>query len=206
MEGIYEVYPDNWIDECDEGNNVSCFLIENLEKGGSLQMVRIKLAGFVVILSLVSIVLIGTSCAAPREAGVYISPTYQEASPGQVVTVEVKVEPSEYGISGGEIHLSFDPTTMRVMGYEAGDLLGATPLVGLKELNNEAGTLRYALARVGDSPIPTPPGEFMVVDFEVLDTVETGTYHLQLVKVGLANEEFEDIEELSVQNASVEFK
>lgn len=169
-------------------------------------MVRIKLAGFAVILSIVSIVLVGTSCAAPREAGVYISPTSQEVSPGQVVTVEVKAEPSAYGVSGGEIHLSFDPTAMRVTGYEAGDLLGATPLVGLKGLDNDAGTLDYALARMGESPVPTPPGVFMVVDFEVLDTAETGTYDLRLVKIGLADKEFEDIEEINIQDASVEVK
>ena len=169
-------------------------------------MVRIKLAGFAVILSIISIVLFGTSCAAPQEAGVYISPSSQEASPGQVVTIEVKVEPSAYGVSGGEIHLSFDSTAMKVIGYEAGDLLGATPLVGLKGLNNDAGMLKYALARSGDTPVPTQTGVFMVIDFEVLDTVETGTYHLQLVKVGLADEEFKEIEELNVQDASVEIQ
>ena len=169
-------------------------------------MVRIKLAGFFVILSLISIVPVAASCAVPLKASVYISPASQEASSGQVVTVEVKVEPSNYGVSGGEIHLSFDSTAMTVLSYEAGDFLGATPLVGMEELDNQAGTLSYVLARIGESPVPTPPGTFMVVDFEVLDTAEIGTYHLQLVKVGLADEEFEDIEGLNIQGASVEIK
>ena len=169
-------------------------------------MTRIKLAGFAVILSIVSIVLVGTSCAAPQEAGVYISPNSQGASPGQALTVEVKVEPSTCGVSGGEIHLSFDPTAMRVIGYEAGDLLGATPLIGLEELDSEAGTLKYALARLGDTPVPTQSGAFMVIDFEVLDTAKSGTYDLELTKVGLADEEFQEVEKFKVQGSSVDIK
>lgn len=169
-------------------------------------MVRMKLAGFVVVLLLVSIVLVVTSCAVPPKGGAYIIPPSQEASSGQVVTVEVKVEPSNYGVSGGEIHFSFDATAMAVLSYEAGDFLGDTPLVGLEELDNEAGTLKYALARMGESPVPTPPGRFMIVDFEVLDTAESGTYHLQLAKVSLADEEFEDIEGIDIQGASVEIE
>ena len=169
-------------------------------------MVRIKLAGFFVFLSIIATVLVGSSCTVPKGASAYISPISQEASPGQAVTIEVKVEPSNYGVSGGEIHLSFDSTAMKAIGYEAGDLLGNTPLVGLEELDNDAGTLKYALARSGDTPVPTQTGVFMVIDFEILDTVETAAYHLQLVKVGLADEEFEEIEELNVQDASVEIK
>ncbi len=169
-------------------------------------MSRIKPAGLAVIISIISILLVGVSCNAPEEANVYASPSCHDISHGQALSVDIKVEPLAYGISGGEINLSFDPTAMKVTGYEAGDLLGATPLVGLESLDNNEGMIKYALARSGDTMAPTPAGVFMVVNFEVLATAETGTYHLDLVSVGLADEEFQEIKQLNLQDATVEIK
>jgi hypothetical protein len=54
--------------------------------------------------------------------------------------------------------LTFDGGAMEIASIEPGDLLGSNPLVGLKEIDNQAGTVKYALARMGATSVPTPPG------------------------------------------------
>jgi len=126
-----------------------------------------------------------------------------EAKLGEEFEVRVCVKLEGCGISAGEILFTFDGGTMEVVSIEPGDLLGANPLVGLKEIDNQAGTIKYALARTGPTSVPTPPGVFAILKLKVLESARTGTYELKLSKVGLADETFKDITGLEVQGAKV---
>ena len=157
-------------------------------------------------------VLVMTLCAcggAPEEApgegvAVYILLPSPEAEVGAEFEARVCVEVEERGISAGEILLTFDADTMEVVRIEPGDLLGSGPLVGLHEIDNQSGTVKYAIARVGSTSVPTPPGVFAILKFKVLESAESGTYELNLSKVGLADEEFEDIVGIEAEGASIE--
>jgi len=70
-------------------------------------------------------------------------------------------------------------------------------------MNNEEGVIRLALARVGKTPVPSPPGILAKVNFKVLDSATSGTYELKLTKVGLADENFQDITDFPVQGTSI---
>lgn len=136
-------------------------------------------------------------------APVYLSLPYQEAGPGEEVTISVEVRPEDWGVSAGEINLGFEPAIMHVIDLEPGDLLGSDPLVGVSDIDNEAGTLRYALARRGPTTVATPAGAFVRIRLGVLEGAEGGMYRLTLTKVGLADENFEDIEDLEFEGASI---
>ena len=144
----------------------------------------------------------GEGAGIPSE-GVYINPVSQEAEPGQAVTVNVEIKPADWGISGSEITLEFDPAALEATGLEQGGFLGDTPLVGLNEIDNEAGMLRIAVARVGETTPPSPPGVLATVSFTVLDTAERGTHDLTLTEVRLTDENFEDIADIKVQHGSI---
>ncbi len=176
------------------------------------------------ILMVLSFLLIGVSCACPQARpapapgptpgptptvppipqGVYIDLSSHEAMPGQEVSIKVKVMPKDWGISGGEINLKFDPSAMEVIEMEAGDLLGANPIVGVEEVDNSGGTANYALARKGTTTVPTPLGTFATIKLRVLDGAKSGKYNLTLSEVGFCNEKFKDIAGIKVQSAVLE--
>jgi hypothetical protein len=132
---------------------------------------------------------------------VYIEPPSVYVYPGEEFTVSIKVDPGGKGVSGGEVNLEFDPVVLKVIGVEPGDLFGVDPLVGVKEIENESGSVRYALARKGETKTPTGAGVFAVVSFKVLE--KTGGSDLTLTKVGFADENFEDVVDVETQGACV---
>lgn len=138
------------------------------------------------------------------QASVYISPDSQQVKPGDEMTVYVEVNPGQNGVAVGRIHLEFDTSVLDVSSIEPGLLFGHTPLVPFKEVDEEAGALGYALARVGNTTVPTPPGILAIVTFQVLDSAEPGSSPLTLKYVSLGNEKIERISEIEVRDATIE--
>ena len=135
--------------------------------------------------------------------GVYLSPLLIEAHPGDEISIEIKVKPSGWGVSGCEVNLDFDPDIMEALAVEPGTFLGDTPLVGMNRIDNQSGWLALALARVGVTSVPSPTGVLATANFKVLDSAKSGSYKLDLTKVGLANEDFQDITQFTVQGTII---
>lgn len=175
----------------------------------------------IVILSLVWLVtlctsLSGLSCSCEEEVaepttpppsipeeGVYLNPAFIELQQGQVLSLSVEVKPSGWGASGGEINLVFDVAVLEAVDIEPGDFFGSTPIIGLKRVDNQGGIVRLALARVGETAVPSPPGILATVEFRVLDSAARGTYEIELTQVGLANEYFQEITGFTIQGATI---
>jgi len=156
---------------------------------------------FFIFSLLLSTVGIGTVVAS--SSTVSIDPASQSVSAGDTFTVDVAVDPAGYGVSSGEINIAFDATVMQADSIESGDLLGVSPLVGVKEIDNVAGTIKYALARVGTTTLPTPPGAFATATFTVKSDAPIGTYDIDITTVGLADESFEDIPGITINDGVV---
>jgi len=175
-------------------------------------MKRIIIVSLVLLVTL-GIGMLGISCTCGGEApvpppsepkeGVYLNPTSIEAGPGQEVSIEIKVKPSGWGVSGGEINLAFNSDVLEVADTEPGDFLGSSPIIGLNRIDNQSGVVRLALARVGETTVPSPPGILATVQFRVLDSASSGAYEVKLTKVGLADENFQDITDFSIQGTSI---
>ena len=130
-------------------------------------------------------------------------PSSADAAPGEEFEVMVYVQLENRGISSGEIILTFNGGTMEVVNVEPGALLGANPLAGLKKIDNQAGTAKYALAKTGSASIPTPPGIFAIFKLKILESAKSGAYELKLSKVSLADENFKDITGIKAQGTTV---
>jgi hypothetical protein len=173
-----------------------------------------------VVLSLVLLVTLSTgvlsiSCTCEEEAaetttppqipaeGFYLNPTSIELQPGQTLSINVEVKSSRWGASGGEINLAFNPAVLQVVDIETGDFFGSSPIVGLKRVDNQGGIVRLALARVGETAVPSPPGVLATVEFRVLDSAASGSYEIELTSVGLADENFQDITGFNIQGATI---
>ena len=98
--------------------------------------------------------------------------------------------------------MSFDSKAMQGGQITAGDLLGTNPLVGAQEVDNSGGSVKIALARVGDTKKPTAAGKLATVTFKVPPTATAGTYKIAITHIGLADEGFNDLE--NVTGAQVE--
>ena len=159
------------------------------------------------ITTLLALLLFLTACGgtqAPGVVSVRISPESIEADVGQQIVVSVDVNPEGRGISGGEINLSFDPEIFTLLGVTPGGLLGSSPLVGVEAVDNQSGTLVYALARRGPTSAPTQASTFAELTFQVSEGVPAGRYDLLVTRVGLADEAFRDILGIELTPATVE--
>ncbi|WP_053240223.1 hypothetical protein [Pyrobaculum islandicum] len=83
------------------------------------------------------------------------------------------------------------------MDVRPGDLLGRDPLVGKREVSG--GSLIYAVARVGPTQAPTPPGVFIAIRFKA---VAPGEAETRVEKASFADEKFNDAAVLA-KNAKV---
>jgi hypothetical protein len=137
---------------------------------------------------------------------VSIEPASVEVGTGEQFTAVMKVNPVGKGVSAGEINLSFDPQAMQVVEVKPGDLLGERPLPGILNIDNEAGTVSYSLARIGETTPPTSGAPFAVITFQILKSAQPGDYNLSFTGVGLANENFEDIRDIQVTGAGIKIK
>jgi hypothetical protein len=144
--------------------------------------------------------------AAAELVSVYIEPASLELKPGEEFKVRIKADPKGKGISAGEINVTFNIDAFECISISPGDILGASPLEGVKSIDNAAGFLRYAIARIGRTEPPTPPGIFAEIRFRVKSKANIDTYTIELVGDGLADEEFKDITNISIGNRLVEVK
>jgi len=138
----------------------------------------------------------------PQE-GVYLNPTFIELEPGQTLSIKVAVKPAGWGASGGEINLAFNPAVLEAVDVKPGPFFGKDPIVGLRRIDNQEGVIRLALARVGETAVPSPPGELATVEFVVPDSATSGTYELELTEVSLADQNFQDITGFTTQSTII---
>ncbi|RLG18145.1 hypothetical protein DRN63_01920, partial [Nanoarchaeota archaeon] len=165
---------------------------------------RLPNISLIIIITLLSIPLL-LNVASASEVFVSLNPNHIEVFPGDIFELSIRVDPGSYGISGGEVVLSFDPQQFNVLDIEVGDLFGADPLVGIKEIDETNGVVRCAIARKGKTIPPTPEGTFITIEFKVKDEASLGKYEIRIVKVGLADENFRDIpqSEISITKTEV---
>lgn len=130
----------------------------------------------------------------------------EEAMPGEQFEVQVEVRPGKQGISAVEINLAFDSQAMQVLDTRPGELLGEAPLPGILKIDNEAGTLNYSLARIGETRAPTPVAVFAIITFQILESAKAGDYEFSLTNVGLASQNFEDISDIQIKGASIKVR
>lgn len=167
-----------------------------------------RMAGRWLIITIVCLSLLATSCQCAGGGGSSLAlvPSSKEIKAGEQFEVEVQVKPGKQGVSAVEINLSFDPQVVQVIDIKPGTLLGDGPLPGILNIDSEAGTISYSLARIGATEAPTPAATFAVITFQVLNSAEGGDYELSPTGVGLANENFEDIQDIRITGASVRVK
>jgi hypothetical protein len=168
----------------------------------------VRMAGRWLIITIVCLSLLATSCQCAGGGGASLAlvPSPNEIKPGEQFEVEVQVKPGKQGLSAVEINLSFEPEVMQVIDIKPGELLGDGPLPGILNIDSEAGTVSYSLARIGATEAPTPAATFAIITFQILNSAQGGDYELTLTGVGAANENFEDIKDIRVKGASVRVK
>lgn len=129
---------------------------------------------------------------------VTIELSQSELKPGDTFTLLVIVDPSGHGISGGEVNLlMLDSAVMEILEDEiaAGALLGTEPAEGIKEKTAADGyeSLVYALARTGETPLPTASGILAEIGLRIKGGARAGKYAIPNVIV-LTDENFEKLE------------
>jgi len=132
----------------------------------------------------------------------FIYPSTIKAEATKQFNIEIKVDPKGYGISSGEITLIFNPNILQAIEISQGNLLGDNPLEGIKQIDNVNGIIKYAIARIGSTPVPTSNGTFAIITFEVKRSATPGCYKLDF-SIEFANENYEKITNIEVKGGEV---
>ena len=152
------------------------------------RIAKISLAAAVLGALVVLIVVSGCGAGDDDAVIVTLTPSSIDAEPGGSFTVNVDVDPKGQGISAAEVTINFDTQVFAYEGMSAGELLGASPLVGVESADQEIGQLIFALARRGATSAPTESGTLATLTFRVLDDASAGEHGLTVYWVGLADE------------------
>jgi hypothetical protein len=137
-----------------------------------------------------------------QPGSVYINPRSQFTYSGSQFTVNIEVMPAAWGISAADVQLSFDTENMQIVRIEPGDALGSNPILGMERIDNQAGTVSYALARVGKTASSGYNGVIAKVTFLTAVGI-TGSFKINITSVGLANDTFEEIGGIELDGATV---
>ncbi|MEM3407089.1 MAG: dockerin type I domain-containing protein [Nitrososphaerota archaeon] len=132
----------------------------------------------------------------------FIHPSIMRVEAPKRFNIEIKVDPKDFGISSGEMILRFNPSILQAIEISRGNLLGDNPLEGMRQIDNINGMIKYAIARVGPTPVPTPNGTFATITFEVKRGATPGYYKLEL-SIEFANENYEKIINIEVRGGEV---
>ena len=157
--------------------------------------------------------LIAISCGGSPSTGstggtpgsVFISPKTQNAKAGSQIKVSVEVAPGDWGVSGAEIRLSFDPQKLEAISVKPGAALGANPIQGLSKIDNSAGTIVLAIARQGETTSPGAKGALANIEFRA-KTGASGTARIELKGTALSDEIFQPIAGLILDGADIIFR
>ncbi len=133
---------------------------------------------------------------------VFLNPKSQQVVPGADFNINIEVLPGKWGVSAGEVTLTFDPKALEVISVKPGNLLGAKTLVGTEKVDGNAGTITYAVGKVGNTVTPGVRGVFATVRFKAKNTAR-GTLTIGIKGTSLADEKFEAVPGLKVQGATV---
>jgi len=140
-----------------------------------------------------------TSCALAQQAvHVYFEPSSLEVKPEEAFTVEVRIDPGDAGVSAAELHVSYPSNALSLLNVSLGEFFGSEPLTALSEY--DGGVVKYAIARVGSTPKPTPPGTVLTLNFQVKQQAPPGNYVIEFTKVDLVDESFNRITSFTVDN------
>ena len=82
-------------------------------------------------------------------------------------------------------------------------MLGIDPLPGLTIINNERGEIRFSLARRGPTIPPTASGILAVAKAKVSDSAPSGTYTIDVNKLVVVDENFNEIRDINKFSASI---
>ena len=157
------------------------------------KIAKISLAAAILGALIVLIVVSGCGGGDDDAVVVTLTPSSIDAEPGGSFTVNVDVDPNGQGISAAEVTINFDTRVFAYEGMAAGELLGASPLVGVESADHEIGQLIFALARRGATSAPTDAGTLATLTFMVLDGAHGGEHGLTVYRVGLADENQQDV-------------
>ena len=134
---------------------------------------------------------------------VELLPAQSEVTVGDTVLFSIQVYANR-GISAGDIELSFVPEYIQLVAFGDGDALGPSPIRGIDHIDNNSGSARIALARVGPSDIGSPVDTTLVtVMLEIVASPPDKQLSLNIAQVELVDGEYNILADVVTNQASL---
>lgn len=134
-----------------------------------------------------------TPRASAEPAIAWLTALVPRVAQGEEFSVVVEVDPQGRGISAGQVVVRFPPDVFSMVSASPGRLLGDRPLVGTRQVDDDAGLLRLAVARWGATSVPSDSGALVTIRFLVRPDVRPATYSISVDSIALSDEGFADV-------------
>jgi len=155
------------------------------------------------IVKLLVYITVFTTGVAMAGPSIEISPSsITGLSPGDSFSIDIILDPNGFGISSGEIDLSFDNSMLEVTGLTKGDILGTDALETGTSYDNTDGTIKTVLARLGATTPPTSKATWVTINFKVKSDAHAGTTTINITKVDFSDEKFDEITQIETTDGT----
>ena len=147
-------------------------------------MSEYKIRKTIEVCALAALLLIGLcQIGLAAESSVSVSPQTISASPGDVFTIDIVVDPADSGVYGAQYELHFDKNVLKATSQNKGTFLshgGADTIEVMNNINNTIGKIEYGETRIGDPKTVGGASEGGVLASVTFEAIGAGTSDIRL--------------------------
>jgi len=88
----------------------------------------------------------------------------------------MRINPAGIGISAADLHISYHPVAFEVLGIRVGSALGSETLTAVEKIDNGVGELSIAIARIGETSVPSNADTLIFIDIRVSGAADVRDY------------------------------
>ena len=147
-------------------------------------MSEYKIRKTIEVCALAALLLIGLcQIGLAAESSVSILPQTISASPGDVFTIDIVVDPADSGVYGAQCELHFDKNVLKATSQNKGTFLshgGADTIEVMNNINNTIGKIEYGETRIGDPKTVGGASEGGVLASVTFEAIGAGTSDIRL--------------------------
>lgn len=147
-------------------------------------MSEYKIRKTIEVCALAALLLVGLcQIGLAAESSVSVSPQTVSASPGDVFTIDIVVDPADSGVYGAQYELHFDKNMLKATSQNTGSFLshgGADTIEVMNTINNTIGKIEYGETRIGDPKTVGGASEGGVLASVTFEAIGAGTSDIRL--------------------------
>lgn len=97
-------------------------------------------------------------------------------NPGETFELTIRINPVALGISAADVRIPFHTGAFEINDIRVGSALGTDTLTAVENIDNDIGVLSIAIARIGETSVPSVADALIVIEIRVKGGAEVRDY------------------------------